>query len=114
VQHIDSFADDIFKSYYSDCRKAKDNKQEFIYVLTQHYADLNALHPFREGNGRSQREFTRELCLSCGYAFDLTRTSHEEMLEASIESFNVGNDKLEKIFQKAVTTIKSHEEYLLH
>ncbi|MBP5198505.1 MAG: Fic family protein, partial [Lachnospiraceae bacterium] len=31
--------------------------------LSKYYSDMNALHPFREGNGRAQREFSRELCL---------------------------------------------------
>ena len=67
VQHMADYAQTIFLAYYKDCMRAKDNPEEFIHVLAEHYADLNALHPFREGNGRSQREFCRELCLKCGY-----------------------------------------------
>src|SRR5262249_31378274 len=29
--------------------------------------ELNAIHPFREGNGRTQREIIRQLALRCGY-----------------------------------------------
>ena len=73
---------------------------------------MNALHPFREGNGRSQREFTRELCLECGYILDLTVTSHSEMLEASILSFNKGdNSGLIKVFEKCITPIAEYEDY---
>ena len=62
---------------------------------------MNALHPFREGNGRAQREFARELCLICGYDFDLSCSTHKEMLEASIYSFNTGDSsKLRVIFKK--------------
>ncbi len=32
--------------------------------------ELNAIHPFREGNGRAQREFVRELALYSGYTLD--------------------------------------------
>ena len=35
-------------------------KEEFAYFLSSFYLDLNMLHPFREGNGRAQREFIRE------------------------------------------------------
>ena len=63
VQHIQTYAHTIFPSYCMDCIRVKDNPERFIHVFTSHYADLNALHPFREGNGRSQREFARELCL---------------------------------------------------
>lgn len=80
-------------------------------MLAEHYADMNALHPFREGNGRSQREFARELCMDCGYVLDLTNTTHQEMLSASQISFNQGdNSKLEEIFQKSVTPVKEYKE----
>ena len=95
-KHLCRIHHHIFQDLYS-C------PEEFIHVFTGHYADLNALHPFREGNGRSQREFARELCLKCGYAFDLRQTNHEEMLSASIESLDKGsNAGLEAIFQKCI------------
>ena len=106
LQFIPNYAESIFPAYCNDCMKAKDDPEEFIHVFTAHYADLNALHPFREGNGRSQREFARELCLKCGYAFDLRHTNHEEMLSASIESLDKGsNAGLEAVFQKCITPL---------
>ena len=64
------------------------------------------MHPFREGNGRAQREFARLVCLDCGYDFNLSPTTHKEMLDASITSFNTGDTtKFEKIFSKTVTSI---------
>lgn len=106
VQFIQSYSGSIFPAYYNDCTRAKDDPEEFIHVFTAHYADLNALHPFREGNGRSQREFARELCLECGYSLDLRHTNHEEMISASIESLDKGsNAGLEAIFQKCITPL---------
>lgn len=58
VQYIPTYASSIFDTYYHDCQAVKHDKQQFVHVLTEHYADLNALHPFREGNGRTQREYT--------------------------------------------------------
>lgn len=106
VQFIPSYAESIFPNYFNDCMLAKDNPKKFIHIFTAHYADLNALHPFREGNGRSQREFAREICLKCGYAFNLRHTNHEEMLSASIESLDKGsNAGLEAIFKKCITPL---------
>ena len=108
VQHMTGYAQTIFPAYYNDCMRAKDNPEEFIHVLAEHYADLNALHPFREGNGRSQREFCRELCLKCGYLFDLTNTCRDEMLQASIDSLEKGdNTGLEIIFRKCVIPLRN-------
>ena len=112
VQFIDSYAKEVFSDYYSSCYTAKSNRNEFLQTFATHYADLNALHPFREGNGRSQREFARELCLKCGYIFDLTQTNQKEMLEASIESFNTfSNEKLLNIFKKCIIPKDEYKNY---
>ena len=80
-------------------------------TLAARYADLNALHPFREGNGRSQREFIRELCLKCGYVLDLTSTKHQEMLDASVLSFNKGDiSGFVDIFTRCVIPIKEYKK----
>ncbi|WP_412761838.1 Fic family protein [Priestia megaterium] len=33
-------------------------------------AEINVLHPFREGNGRSKREFTRTFLITKGFELD--------------------------------------------
>ena len=45
--------------------------------------ELNAAHPFREGNGRAQRECIRELGLKTGHYIDWRATTPQEMTEAS-------------------------------
>ena len=49
-------------------------------------AELNIIHPFREGNGRAIREFIRTLALHDGYLLNWGLTSRDELLEASIQS----------------------------
>jgi cell filamentation protein len=65
--------------------------------------ELNAIHPFREGNGRTQREFIRDLALRSGYAVNWTRISGDQMAEASRNSFQRGdNSGLEKALRDAL------------
>jgi cell filamentation protein len=52
--------------------------------------ELNAIHPFREGNGRTQREFIRQLASEAGHRINWYRISHEQMYEASVESHSRG------------------------
>jgi cell filamentation protein len=54
-------------------------------------SELNAAHPFREGNGRTQREFIRELGLKAGHYIDWRATTPQEMLEASVLSHVSGD-----------------------
>lgn len=112
AQFIEDYAASVFSDFYISCYKARGDKSSFVKVLASHYGDMNALHPFREGNGRSQREFVRELCLKCGYVLDLTLTSHKEMLEASILSFDLGdNSGLVRIFDKCCISKGEYKEY---
>jgi cell filamentation protein len=69
---IQSYATSVFHNYYAQCFENRKSREEFLNVFADNYADLNALHPFREGNGRAQREFARLICRRCGYVFDLS------------------------------------------
>ena len=112
AQFIESYAESVFEDFLSSCYEARSDRERFVDIFAKHYADMNALHPFREGNGRAQREFARELCIECGYVFDLTQTTHEEMLEASIKSFDTGNnDGFVSIFGRNIIPIEEYKEY---
>ncbi len=49
----------------------KENKRELAHKLAEILDNINHLHPFREGNGRAQREFLRLLALEKGLLLDL-------------------------------------------
>ena len=110
-EHMQIYAISIFEDFYSNCYAHRDDKKSFVKILSSKFADLNALHPFREGNGRTQREFTRQLCLDCGYVLDFADTTKQEMLNASILSFNKGdNTGFHKIFERSLISKKEYEK----
>jgi cell filamentation protein len=49
--------------------------------------EINAIHPFREGNGRAQREFIRELAVAGGHLLVWRPIGPSRMIEASQRSF---------------------------
>jgi cell filamentation protein len=55
----------------------------FAARAAYYLGELNAAHPFREGNGRDQREFVRELGLKAGHYIDWRKTTSQEMIQAS-------------------------------
>lgn len=77
------------------------NKDALAKKLAYYMAELNVLHPFREGNGRTIREFIRELALKNGYLLNMTSIDPKDMLQACIESV-VNTEKLEKIIYKCL------------
>jgi cell filamentation protein len=57
-------------------------------------AELNAIHAFREGNGRSQLTFFALLADYAGHPIDLDKLDPSEMLDAMIASFDGDKVKL--------------------
>jgi len=53
--------------------------------------EINAIHPFRDGNGRAQREFIRELGIEAGFVIAWNAVTVEQMMAASVDSFTTGN-----------------------
>ncbi|MDE0003291.1 MAG: Fic family protein, partial [Rhodospirillaceae bacterium] len=45
--------------------------------------DVNHVHPFREGNGRAQLQYLKQLAARAGHVLDLTRIDHVAWQEAS-------------------------------
>jgi cell filamentation protein len=67
---------------------------EFISAAAQFLADLNAIHPFREGNGRTQLVFVRQLGRRVGHPFRSESVEREAFMRAMIESFHGRNEAL--------------------
>lgn len=78
-----------------------EDREKFVVDLAYYMAELNVLHPFREGNGRAIREFIRELTYKNGYLLDLQGVDSEDVLNASIKSV-VDTTDLEKILDKCL------------
>jgi len=64
----------------------------FAKAATTFLATLNAIHPFREGNGRTQAAFLALIADQAGHPIDLQRLEPEIFLKAMIASFH-GNEK---------------------
>lgn len=61
-------------------------QHEYALRAAYYMAELNVIHPFREGNGRAIREFIRQLGVQAGYYMDWAKVEPKELLEASIIS----------------------------
>ena len=61
---------------------------DFVREATRFLATLNAIHPFRGGNGRTQTVFLALMADHAGHPLDIQRLDPEAFLEAMIESFH--------------------------
>jgi len=68
----------------------RDNKILFAEKLAEILDNVNYLHPFREGNGRTQREFLRLLALEKGLILNINppdnKSVYERYMKGTIES----------------------------
>lgn len=73
---------------YRNIKKSK--KTEIANKLAEILDNVNYLHPFREGNGRTQREFLRLLALEKGLKLNLNppdnKSIYEKYMKGTIES----------------------------
>ena len=102
VKFIESQANNIFSNLRNDKYLEGLCREDFIRKLAYYFSEINALHPFREGNGRSQREFIRMLALKNGYKIHYSRITEEEMVSASKESFLCRYSSMENIIRKCI------------
>ncbi len=77
----------IFGALRDDQLLAGRTFNHFIEGAALFLADLNAVHPFREGNGRAQLSFLHLLAIKAGHPLNLRRIRADEFLEAMIVSF---------------------------
>lgn len=111
-QFIESYAKDVFDAF-NQARKhwsPERPPKKLLKNLADLLGEINALHPFREGNGRTQRLFIGQLAKTYGTEIDWSKTNQEEMRKASIEAMTGKTEGLEKILQTCSTPIIEKKE----
>lgn len=75
--------------------------------LANYYANLNMLHPFRDGNGRTIRAYLALMVYEAhAMVLNYSNSHSKEWLEASILSVSCHNEKLAGIFAKIIANSK--------
>jgi cell filamentation protein len=90
ISHFDKafkYIDTLLLEYKSI---QKNNKKLLAQKLAEILDNVNYLHPFREGNGRTQREFIRLLAIQKGLSLNLNppdnKSVYERYMKGTIES----------------------------
>lgn len=86
-ENIESEAKKLFAQLRQDNFLRALSPTEFATKSGHFLSELNAIHAFREGNGRTQLSFFLMLAEQAGYSIDLEELNPEAFLEAMIASF---------------------------
>lgn len=85
-QHLKTFAGGVFRGLKRDQHLRGLDLEEFIERVAHYFGEVNALHPFREGNGRAQRAFFSQLARDAGYRLRWGDVDPALNIKASIAS----------------------------
>jgi cell filamentation protein len=104
----------LIESYLSKCLAQLSQEKwlvglapnEFTSRLAFYMGEINAVHPFREGNGRVQRLFCSQLALNAGYFIDFENMTQDQMYSVMIASFNGDLKPLEHLLNQNTAIIE--------
>lgn len=74
----------------------------FADAAAETLSALNHVHPFREGNGRTQRAFLEQMAARAGHELDFRGVTAERMIAASIESGGGSDAPLRAIVRESI------------
>jgi len=86
--HLERAAAPIFRELAQEHYLRGREPADFSGRAAHYLAELNALHPFRDGNGRALRAFFSQVAHDSGYTIVWKNMTPADMLDASRRSFS--------------------------
>lgn len=102
VQFLDAYTSDLFNQLKNEPNW--DSLEHAAKRLAYFKSELNMLHPFREGNGRTTRIFLQEYAKSKGFLWKYDNLERTEYMQAMIRSVT-SEDLLEKLLLNTLTRL---------
>ncbi len=107
AQHIGSALADALDKLRRESFLVSLSPIQFAERSAFYLGEINAIHPFREGNGRAQREFIRQLGVHAGHPLSWAGFTQQQMTDASILSHMRGdNSQLAAIIETALLSTR--------
>ena len=77
-------------------------RDEFARQAGVIIGDVNYIHPFREGNGRTQAQYLKQLAVQAGHDLDLRRLDPTLWMEASKSSHGADYELMGRVIRQAI------------
>lgn len=87
-EQIPAVAESLFANPRVQAGVSSESSEAFLDAASYFFVELNMIHPFREGNGRTQRLFTSLWAASLGLTLDWKRVAPEDLIAALIYGVN--------------------------
>ncbi|HXP18733.1 MAG TPA: Fic family protein [Streptosporangiaceae bacterium] len=102
-QYIESSSADIFRALGGENFLRGLERRPFIDRLTYYLGEVNAVHPFREGNGRTQRAFFEQLARDVGFTVNWQHLDAARNVEASAAIMRGDAEPMRKLLDTLIT-----------
>ena len=104
IEFIESSLKQFNKLLTDNLPERKEGKKITSKKLALIHNELNAIHPFREGNGRASRLFLDLLAVNAGYQIiDYSHFTNEAFIQACVAGMSGKNDPMEEIIYQGLT-----------
>jgi len=107
AEFLEQAANKLFEELHEENLLKELSDEDYIRRLAHYYSEVNILHPFREGNGRTQRAFFTLLALESGKRIAWERIDSDENLSACIAAYAGDESGLAKMLSLLVMPIDS-------
>lgn len=102
-EHIEDQAEKLFAELRADNFLENLEPGDFSTRAALFLSELNAIHAFREGNGRTQLTFFAMLADNAAHPLDLEKLDPALMLNAMIESYEGNEKELARVIKTLLT-----------
>ncbi len=107
-EYIEPTANELFiKLHHEDF--SKNTQESAAERLAFYLSEINVIHPFREGNGRTQRLFIEYLAGTLGYGLNFAAVTPREMIIASAEAFALDYAKINALFERIIYPLSEQD-----
>ena len=105
------FIEGLFSEYYEKLEKENFliglDKERFCERLAYFMAEVNTIHPFREGNGRTTKLYFDQLAQKAGYKIKFSLVDKDELILADVLAYQLKYDLSIEILNKIVMPLES-------
>lgn len=102
VTRVEAEAQKLFSKAEKAAWFGEISRLELVREVAEFYGDLNMVHPFRDGNGRSQRILFEHLVINTGFEISWWAVDQAEWTQANINAVNCDYRALRDIFNRCI------------
>ena len=99
--YLKSESDKLFSKLAQENHLKGQFASQDIDRVAHYFTEVNALHNFREGNGRAQQAFFEQLGREAGKPLDFSKIDKDQMVLAAVKAHNLGAEHFKPVVEAA-------------